>query len=273
MTQDLNGAIAVTRFGMGAKVGEIARASGDPKAYLLAQIDTRGAEQPQANAETSAQRFSEYRQFVMEKRDAKMAGDAKTDPVMEARKMIRQGAGADFLARVRLGATTDNGFKERWTLFWANHFTVSAQKLITANLVGPFEQEAIRPHVFGKFEDLLLFSSTHPTMLLYLDQAQSIGPDSQITSRAAMAGRKVGLNENLAREIMELHTVGVEAGYSQADVTEFAKAMTGWSIGGFRNAPGDQGKFMFRQEAHEPGAPHGDGQEISPTPASSRPLR
>lgn len=253
MTQDLNGAIAVTRFGMGAKEGEIARASGDPKAYLMAQIDPRGAEQPQANAETSAQRFGEYRQFVMEKRDAKMAGDAKSDPVVETRKMIRQGAGADFLARVRLGATTDNGFKERWTLFWANHFTVSAQKLVTANIVGPFEQEAIRPHVFGKFEDLLVASSSHPAMLLYLDQAQSIGPDSSISGRAQMAGRKVGLNENLAREIMELHTVGVEAGYSQADVTEFARAMTGWSIGGFRNVPGQQGKFMFREEAHEPG--------------------
>jgi uncharacterized protein (DUF1800 family) len=253
LTKDLAGAIAVTRFGMGAKAGEIARASGDARAYLIAQIDPRGAQQPQPNAETSAQRFAEYREFVQERRDAKMAGDAKSDPVVEARKLIREGAGTDFLARMRLGATTDDGFKERWALFWANHFTVSAQKVVTANLVGPFEQEAIRPHVFGRFEDLLVASSNHPAMLLYLDQAQSIGPDSRLSGLASLVGKKAGLNENLAREIMELHTVGVEAGYSQADVTEFARAMTGWSVGGLRNTAGEQGRFFFREQAHEPG--------------------
>ena len=253
LTKELEGAIAVTRFGMGAKAGEIARASGDPRAYLIAQIDPRGAAQPQSDPETSAQRFAEYRDFVQERRDAKMAGDAKTDPLVEARRMIRKDAGTDFLARVRLGATTDDGFKERWALFWANHFTVSAQKLVTANLVGPFEQEAIRPHVFGRFEDLLVASSSHPTMLIYLDQVRSIGPDSPLSGRAELAGKTAGLNENLAREIMELHTVGVEAGYTQADVTEFARAMTGWSIGGLRGAPGEQGRFLFREAAHEPG--------------------
>ncbi len=238
---------------MGAKAGEIARASGDPQAYLIAQIDPRGAQQPQANPETSAQRFAQYRDYVQQKRDAKLAGEPKSDPVKDAIRMIRQDAGADFLARVRLGATTDDGFKERWTLFWANHFTVSAQKVVTATLVGPFEQEAIRPHVFGRFEDLLVASSSHPAMLLYLDQAQSIGPDSALSAKAERFGKKAGLNENLAREIMELHTVGVDAGYSQADVTEFARAMTGWSVGGFRNAPGEQGRFLFRADAHEPG--------------------
>ncbi len=238
---------------MGAKAGEIARASGDPRAYLIAQIDPRGAEQPQANPETSVQRYAEYRDFAMERRDAKLQGNAKTDPVIEARRMIRQGAGADFLSRVQLGATTDEGFKERWALFWANHFTVSAQKLVTANLVGPFEQEAIRPHVFGRFEDLLVASSSHPTMLIYLDQTRSFGPDSPLSARAERAGKAAGLNENLAREIMELHTVGVEAGYSQADVTEFARAMTGWSVGGPRDPADEQGRFVFREQAHEPG--------------------
>ncbi len=253
LSKELGGAIAVTRFGMGARAGEITRASGDPQAYLIAQIDPRGADQPRADADTSAQRFVEYREFVQQRRDAKLAGNPKTDSVIEARKLIRQDAGADFLARVRLGAATDNGFRERWALFWANHFTVSAQKVVTANLVGPFEQEAIRPHVFGRFEDLLVASSSHPAMLLYLDQAQSIGPNSLLGGRAGRNGKTVGLNENLAREIMELHTVGVDAGYTQADVTEFARAMTGWSIGGFRNAPGEQGRFLFREEAHEPG--------------------
>ena len=253
LANELGGAIAVTRFGMGAKAGEIAKASGDPRAYLIAQIDPRGADQPQVDPETSAQRFAEYREFVQQKRDAKLAGDAKSDPVKEAGRMIRRDAGADFLARVRLAATTEDGFRERWTLFWANHFTVSAQKVAVPTLVGPFEQEAIRPHVFGRFENLLVASSSHPAMLLYLDQAQSIGPDSALSGRGQRFGKQFGLNENLAREIMELHTVGVEAGYAQADVTEFARAMTGWSIGGFRNAPGEQGRFLFREEAHEPG--------------------
>jgi uncharacterized protein (DUF1800 family) len=157
-------------------------------------------------------------------------------------------------ARGRLAAETQNGFAERWTLFWANHFTVSALKTASAPVVGSFEREAIRPHVFGRFEDMLLASSRHPAMLLYLDQAQSAGPNSLAGQR-----RKQGLNENLGREILELHTVGLGAGYTQADVTEFARALTGWSISRGRDAPGAQndngpvGTFMFRPNLHEPG--------------------
>jgi uncharacterized protein (DUF1800 family) len=121
-------------------------------------------------------------------------------------------------------------------------------------VVGPFENEAIRPRVFGRFEDLLIASSAHPAMLSYLDQYQSIGPDSPAAQfLAKRQGRKSGLNENLAREILELHTVGVDSGYSQADVTEFARALTGWSIGGPREPADRQGAFLFRANAHEPG--------------------
>jgi uncharacterized protein (DUF1800 family) len=124
--------------------------------------------------------------------------------------------------------------------------------VITATLIGPFEQEAIRPHAFGRFEDMLVASSSHPAMLLYLDQAESRGPDSKAERFLERMGKPGGLNENLAREIMELHSVGVEAGYSQADVTEFARAMTGWSIGGLKD--GDRtGTFLFRDNLHEPG--------------------
>jgi uncharacterized protein (DUF1800 family) len=153
-----------------------------------------------------------------------------------------------MLARAQLGATTPAGFRERWALFWANHFTVSAAKPRVAVLAGPFEREAIRPRVFGRFEDLLLASTTHPGMLLYLDQAASIGPDS-----VAGVSRKAGLNENLAREILELHTVGADAGYTQADVTEFARALTGYSVGTFKEE-GLEGRFLFRERIHEPGA-------------------
>jgi uncharacterized protein (DUF1800 family) len=251
--KELQGAIAATRLGLGAKGGEIEAARSDPQGWLLAQIRREGAEAIDPAMAPSAQRFAEYREFQMARREARAADEPAPDPVKMVVNLIRKDAGADFDARVRLAAQTDASFRERWALFWANHFTVSGLKVVTATLVGPFEQEAIRPHVFGRFEDLLVASSSHPAMLLYLDQAQSIGPQSKAARFLAMTGKQPGLNENLAREIMELHTVGVEAGYSQTDVTEFARAMTGWSIGGLKD--GDRtGRFYFRENAHEPGA-------------------
>ena len=122
-------------------------------------------------------------------------------------------------------------FVERLVHFWANHFAVSADKLLVVGLAGAFEADAIRPHVLGRFEDLLLAVLRHPAMLLYLDQAQSIGPDSPAGMRAqARQQRRRGLNENLAREVLELHTLGVRSGYTQEDVTEFARALTGWTL-------------------------------------------
>lgn len=256
--RDLRAAIAVTRFGLGARAGEIEAARADPEGWLTGQVRPGGADQPQPGGATAAQRFAEFRDYAQERREEKAEGGIqkgdKADPVRMAARLLRDDTGADFLARVQLAATTDAGFRERWALFWCNHFTVSATKLVTATLIGPFEQEAIRPNVFGRFQDLLIASSTHPAMLIYLDQAQSIGPDSLAAGRMARGGKAGGLNENLAREIMELHTVGVDAGYSQADVTEFARAMTGFSVGGPRMAPDQVGRFMFREAAHQPGA-------------------
>ena len=252
--RDPGAAIAVTRFGLGAKPGQIATvAVGDPQRWLQAQIrPVGGADQPTANPPTSAQRLVEFREYQRQRQAARQSGQ-NFDPVKFAGKLIRKDAGTDFVARARLAVSTDAAFRERWALFWFNHFTVSATKLETATLVGPFEQEAIRPHVFGRFGDLLVASSSHPAMLLYLDQAQSVGPDTRVAMFMGQGGRHAGLNENLAREIMELHTVGLEAGYSQADVTEFARAMTGWSIGGLRDSDDLAGKFVFREAAHEPG--------------------
>jgi uncharacterized protein (DUF1800 family) len=252
--RDLKAAIATTRFGLGARPGEIGQARGDPQGFLTDQISPQGADQPQASPPSSAQRFSEFREYQQQRQQAKADGDPKSDPVKMAARMLRDDTGVDYLARMQLAARTDAAFRERWALFWANHFTVSAAKFVTATLVGPFEQEAIRPHVFGRFEDMLVASSSHPAMLLYLDQAQSVGPDTLAARFLARGGKSAGLNENLAREIMELHTVGVDAGYTQADVTEFAKAMTGWSIGGLKEADDRRGRFVFRPAAHEGGA-------------------
>lgn len=132
--------------------------------------------------------------------------------------------------RVGLGARPDEPpptpFVERLVHFWANHFAVSVDKPLIVGWAGSFEADAIRPHVLGRFEDLLLAAVRHPAMLLFLDQAQSAGNGS------AMGARGRGLNENLAREILELHTLGVRSGYTQEDVKEFARALTGWTLPG-----------------------------------------
>jgi uncharacterized protein (DUF1800 family) len=265
MDADLRAAIATTRFGLGSRRGEIDAATPDPVGFLKAQIRPAGADQPVGDFKTGAAAFTELREYQTMRRDAKAAGDPKADPVKMAQKLIRETAGEEFLARMRLGCSTDAAFRERWALFWFNHFTVAANKVVTAPLVGPFEREAIRPHMFGRFEDLLVASTTHPAMLLYLNEEQSIGPNSPVMSSPryrAYAGKGPrGLNENLAREIMELHTLGVGSGYTQTDVTEFARALTGWSIIGLngdqRGAAtmgGKPGDFAFRPMVHEPGS-------------------
>jgi uncharacterized protein (DUF1800 family) len=271
--RDLKAAIAATRFGLGARPGEIAEAARDPQGWLKAQIRPAGADLPTSGGETAAQRIADLREFQqqrrMEKQEVANAGTPPTpqqrDPVKLAQKMLRDDTQVDFLSRVQLATVTPASFRERWTLFWTNHFTVAAKNLQTATVVGPYEAEAIRPHVFGRFISLLGAVETHPAMMIYLDQVQSVGPNSPLAQRAGQVRRGVGarlqpavqrnlgLNENLAREIMELHTVGVNGGYSQADVTEFARAMTGLSIGGFRGPDGEIGAPVFRDMAHEPG--------------------
>lgn len=252
-SKDMMAAIAVTRFGLGARPGEIETAKADPRGFLTTQIVRLGADLPRDGGESAAERFSELRQAQVRLGAARKARNADSAAIAKERqdalRRMREKTNADFLARAQLGAATQAAFRERWALFWANHFTVSATKQSTSAMVGPFEREAIRPHVFGGFETLLVASSTHPAMLTYLDQAPSIGPNSQVGARRR---GKAGLNENLAREILELHTVGVDAGYKQTDVTEFARALTGFSVG--REGEDQTGQFVFRDGAHEPGA-------------------
>ena len=269
---DLDTAIAVTRFGLGARPGDLAAAAGDARAWLMAQIRRTGADLPAGALPDSRDRMMAlvaYRDQIKTLKadaaakpppDESPAGEPMTaeggrrprtalqDERKQALRPLLEGVGDEILARTVLAARTDAPFRERWTLFWANHFTVSAVKVQSAVLVGPFEREAIRPRVFGRFEDLLVASSTHPGMLIYLDQARSAGPNSR-----AGRIRDMGLNENLAREILELHTVGADAGYTQADVTEFARALTGYSIGGEHEPAEQQGRFLFRPQLHEPG--------------------
>src|SRR5204863_4587532 len=139
--------------------------------------------------------------------------------------------------RTEAALAANIGFAERLVWFWSNHFCISADKI--PSMTGAYEREAIRPHVLGRFADMLLAVESHPAMLFYLDNSASIGPNS-----VAGINRSRGLNENLAREILELHTLGVRSGYSQDDVTRFAYVLTGWTFIEAGN-PKNGGEFVF----------------------------
>jgi uncharacterized protein (DUF1800 family) len=157
---------------------------------------------------------------------------------------------AEALARFHKQVNAGAGLVERLVAFWSNHFCVSRSKSQLVNVsVGPFEREAIRPHVLGRFSDMLKAVEQHPAMLAYLDNQQSIGPNSP-----AGRNRNKGLNENLAREILELHTLGVGSGYSQTDVTNLARIITGWTFAGREGRLGEPGTFLFIPNWHEPGS-------------------
>jgi uncharacterized protein (DUF1800 family) len=156
---------------------------------------------------------------------------------------------AEALARIQRATFADCGFVERLVVFWSNHFCISANKGGLARIwAGSFEREAIRPHVLGRFADMLKAVEQHPAMLFFLDNQQSLGPDSR-----AGINRNRGLNENLAREIMELHTLGVGGGYTQDDVTSLARVITGWTFAGRQGRLGPSGTFVFNANAHQPG--------------------
>ena len=210
---DLKTAIAVTRFGLGARLaGEIATASANPVAYLKNQIRPGGADQPQGQFQTGAETISGLRVLQQDRRQAALAGDAKPDPVKQAFQMIRQDAGGEFIARAALAGQTDRGLSRALGLVLVQSLHRRPEKPADqcSPAVDHSNVRAIRPHVFGRFEDMLVASTSHPGMLLYLDQAQSVGPDSQFATlgRAGIPALRNlgGLNENLAREIMELHT-------------------------------------------------------------------
>lgn len=276
--------IALNRFGLGARAGEAAPTDG--KAWLERQFTAYDARPlviaalPDSAAITRdvADYLDAQRQNALTRRaPAPMADQAKPDmadttqkgddPVEDAKKFARDEIRDHYVqavaARLQVAMDSPAPFVERLVWFWANHFAVSADKVTMIGMAGAFEFEAIRPHVLGNFRDMLFAAERHPAMMLYLDQAQSIGPNSPLGQRVAANGkRKLGLNENLAREIMELHTLGVRTGYDQADVTEFARAMTGWTVGGLGRGPVqkrlgldvDPGKFVFAPALHEPGA-------------------
>ena len=282
MARDPQGAlIALNRFGFGARggaSGDIVNAASDPRGYVKAELARPQAamlELPglQATPELAQAMFA-YQLEVRTAREAAakaapaepeqkpdgaaMAGNTtmtvqpdapKPPPAAIPQNIVQKTYRAEALARIQRATIAEGGFVERLVVFWSNHFCISASKGEPARMwAGSFEREAIRPHVLGKFADMLRAVEQHPAMLFFLDNQQSIGPNSR-----AGKNQKRGLNENLAREIMELHTLGVGGGYGQADVTSLARIITGWTYVGREGRLGAPGTFVFNVNTHEPG--------------------
>jgi uncharacterized protein (DUF1800 family) len=280
MSLDPQGAaLALHRFGFGPRPGTIAAVASDPKGALIAELDQpnagKGADAGLLSSGTanrnafefnaarlSQQRLAAKRQAAEKQDAAKLVPanatvpspasdnaaaakpmDAKPPP--EPETPIRANFFREAQAHYDAAITADIGFTERLVWFWSNHFCVSADVTVMA---GAYEREAIRPHVLGKFADLLLAVESHPAMLIYLDNASSIGPNS-----VAGINRNRGINENLGREILELHTLGVRGGYHQDDVISLAKAITGWTIYDTATNPDHGGEFLYHPRLHEPG--------------------
>jgi uncharacterized protein (DUF1800 family) len=263
----LNTAIAAHRFGLGE--ASLDAIGPDPQAWLIGQIGPADAPKGEGLLSTAAA----FNQVAAEQRARQAARQAK--PAMAAASaasaavpdlaagFYRETIIADTRSRLLTAATTKRPFAERLQLFWANHFTVSQAKGSARGLVGAFERDAIRPNIAGSFESLLWASTTHPAMLRYLDNTQSAGPHSLVVSREARRAARLdegprvsGLNENLAREVLELHTLGADSArgpnpvYTQADVTSFARVLTGWRVA-LQN--GDPTR-PFDPAWHEPGS-------------------
>lgn len=232
------------RFGLGARPGDIRRIAADPRGAVAAELAVPQVALLDAGLPDSPTICEELSRGMAARR-ALAAGKPPPEGPENA-----QSAGhfyaAEIAARIVRMRSAEIGFVERLVAFWTNHFAVEVRRKAPVKaLAGAFEREAIRPHVLGRFEEMLIAATQHPAMLAYLDNAQSIGPDSP-------RGRRLGLgiNENHARELMELHTVGVDGGYSQSDVTSLAEMLTGWTYG---RAHTDAGRFVFVKTSHQPG--------------------
>jgi uncharacterized protein (DUF1800 family) len=281
-------ALALHRFGLGPKAGSIAAIASDPRGALLAELDRPGAGlvsdaslMTAAKSSMAAYMFRQERRAQRIARQAEQAANEQAtmanapapmtadDPKLAAPKaeaasantaaaksdkrkkprepnvqqrIFRNEARAHFVAANQ----AEIGFVERLVWFWSNHLCVSADTV--PYLAGGYEREAIRPHVLGHFSDMLDAAASHPAMLVYLNNSRSVGPRS-------IAGLivKVGLNENFAREVLELHTLGVRTGYTQADIIAFAKVLTGWTVLPAATNPDHGMEFVFNPRLHEPG--------------------
>lgn len=231
-------ALAANRFGLGARPGDLEVIAGaGPAAWLRGQLGSLPLSPLLARLPDSGHQLATL---------AQRSDRARMEAWQEAMvSTFRTEAGL----HLRDAVETERPFASRLVRFWSNHFAITIRKDgRLRSLVGAFEREAIRPHVMGSFRTLLGAVVHHPAMLLYLDQATSIGERSKAAARRDPDVEGRGVNENLARELMELHTLGVDGGYVQDDVRALAAILTGWTVG-----LKDEIGTRFRPARHEPG--------------------
>lgn len=247
--------IAKNRFGLGIKPNE--NDIFQNINWFEKQTQSYEAKPKSLNSSQNSKEI--VRQYI-EVQELKRKNKDNPQVFKKEQKILRDIYVTEANNRLNISVNTKTPFIDRMVHFWSNHFAVSADKIEVRALAGAYENEAIRPNVLGNFRDLIRGVVTHPAMLAYLDQIQSIGPNSMAGQRRSQNNpdKEIGLNENLAREIFELHTLGVNGGYTQSDVTEFARALTGFTIANgkgrrFSNN-GDIGSFVFEPLMHEPGS-------------------
>jgi len=228
--------LAQIRFGTGLRPG---RPLPDADALIdrLTGPDHVARRYPLEDFETRAVAAQTY---LSELRAARGADDGP-ECRAAARRIMRDAKSRQLAISLARGVASDDGLRERLTWFWADHFTTVGQRAVMRGAITAYVEDAIRPHVAGRFGDMLEAAILHPVMILYLDQERSIGPNS----RNGLANGR-GLNENLARELLELHTLGVNSGYTQRDVRQMAELLTGIGLARGR-------EMVFRPGNAEPG--------------------
>ncbi|MGX9989952.1 DUF1800 domain-containing protein [Rhizobium sp. Z1P35] len=239
--------MAAIRFGYGFRPGEAPPSSRDDLIGQLRKGAAATPDFPLRGPDTRHQAIlSLQAQLQQIRQDAKTVTDDATQREMRkgVQRQVQQQFQHDANLRLMQAVLSPYGFYERLSTFWTDHFSTSANKSLPMRLIVPlYEAEAIRPFISGKFGDLLRSATAHPAMLIYLDQADLLGPDS-----AGGMKRNKGLNENLGRELLELHTLGAGSGYTQADVTSAAMVLTGLTI------DRKEMHIAFRPNISEPGA-------------------
>ena len=237
-------AMAAFNFREARQAAEIAQKMADQaKAETMGNaMEAKSMEAKSMEAKSMEPKSMEAEKPAQPMNTAQPATPPKPEPPTIQQQIVRGEARARFVA----ARTAEIGFVERLVWFWSNHFCVSS--FVVPFTAGGYEREAIRPHVLGRFADMLVASASHPAMVQYLDNARSVGPKS-------VAGLivKVGLNENYARELLELHTLGVRTGYTQDDIISLAKVLTGWTILPAATNPEHGVEFVFNPRIHEPG--------------------
>lgn len=239
---------ALSRFGLGAKPGERETIAEDPAAWVAEQLAATPDDNLAYEGRPRTSEIAELSTNAQQLRRQAAMDPSLSDAADQARSDLFNVYMDDVVARFKQSAATTTPIQERLVHFWTNHFTVSAAKNDVRPFVGAFEREAIRPNLQRSFYDMLVAAEQHPAMLTYLDNTRSIGPNSPAGLR-----RDAGINENLAREILELHTVSTAAEYTQADVEAFAKIITGWTVELSPLNTADIGTFKFEERFHEPG--------------------